>query len=79
NGLIPHIQAGWLTAGPETAQLALYFGADDFGGTLYDEKVLEWKRAEAPIDKKEDVIAIIRGTGFRPAERDNLYRIVRYF
>ncbi|MEM0468022.1 MAG: cyclic dehypoxanthinyl futalosine synthase [Pyrobaculum sp.] len=79
NGLIPHIQAGWLTAGPETAQLALYFGADDFGGTLYDEKVLEWKRAEAPIDRKEDVIAIIRGTGFRPAERDNLYRIVRYF
>ncbi|MGB9705085.1 MAG: cyclic dehypoxanthinyl futalosine synthase, partial [Pyrobaculum sp.] len=48
-GLIPHIQAGWLTTGPETAQLALYFGADDFGGTLYEEKVLEWKRAEAPI------------------------------
>jgi 2-iminoacetate synthase ThiH len=26
--LIPHIQTGWLTTGPETAQLAMYFGAD---------------------------------------------------
>jgi len=76
--LIPHIQTGWLTTGPETAQLAMYFGADDFGGTLYEEKVLEWKRAEAPIDRREDVIRLIRAAGFRPAERDNLYRVVSY-
>ncbi|MEL9990669.1 MAG: cyclic dehypoxanthinyl futalosine synthase [Thermoproteus sp.] len=76
DGLIPHIQTGWLTTGPETAQLAMYFGADDFGGTLYEEKVLEWKRSEAPVDRREDVERIIRGAGFRPAERDNLYRVV---
>jgi len=74
--LIPHIQTGWLTTGPETAQLAMYFGADDFGGTLYEEKVLEWKRAEAPIDRREDVAKLIKSAGFRPAERDNLYRII---
>lgn len=79
DGLIPHIQAGWLTTGPETAQLALYFGADDFGGTLYEEKVLEWVRAEAPIDRKTDVVNIIRDAGFKPAERDNLYRTVAYY
>lgn len=73
-GLIPHIQAGWLTTGPETAQLALYFGADDFGGTLYEEKVLEWKRAEAPIDRRADVVNIIKSAGFTPVERDNWYR-----
>jgi len=77
--LIPHIQTGWLTTGPETAQLTMYFGADDFGGTLYEEKVLEWKRAEAPIDRREDVIRLIRAAGFRPAERDNLYRVVSYY
>ncbi len=75
-GLIPHIQAGWLTTGPETAQLALYFGADDFGGTLYEEKVLEWKRAEAPIDRRADVVNIIKSAGFTPVERDNWYRPV---
>ncbi|MEM1598218.1 MAG: cyclic dehypoxanthinyl futalosine synthase [Pyrobaculum sp.] len=77
DGLIPHVQTGWLTTGPETAQLAMYFGADDFGGTLYEEKVLEWKRAEAPVDRREDVIRIIKTAGFTPAERDNLYRVVR--
>ncbi len=77
--LIPHIQTGWLTTGPETAQLAMYFGADDFGGTLYEEKVLEWKRVEAPIDRREDVIRIIKTVGFTPAERDNYYRVVELY
>ena len=78
-GLIPHIQTGWLTTGPETAQLAMYFGADDFGGTLYEEKVLEWVRAEAPVDRREDVVAVIKSPGFTPAERDNLYRVVKVY
>jgi Thiamine biosynthesis enzyme ThiH and related uncharacterized enzymes len=78
-GLIPHIQTGWLTTGPETAQLAMYFGADDFGGTLYEEKVLEWVRAEAPVDRREDVVAVIKSPGFTPAERDNLYRVVKAY
>ncbi|WP_148682261.1 cyclic dehypoxanthinyl futalosine synthase [Pyrobaculum neutrophilum] len=77
--LIPHIQSGWLTTGPETAQLAMYFGADDFGGTLYEEKVLEWKRAEAQIDRREDVVDIIRSAGFTPAERDNMYNVVKVY
>ncbi|MEM1663748.1 MAG: cyclic dehypoxanthinyl futalosine synthase [Pyrobaculum sp.] len=77
--LIPHIQTGWLTTGPETAQLAMYFGADDFGGTLYEEKVLEWKRVEAPIDRREDVVKIIKSAGFKPAERDNRYNVIRYW
>jgi cyclic dehypoxanthinyl futalosine synthase len=55
----------------------MYFGADDFGGTLYEEKVLEWKRAEAPIDRREDVINIIKRAGFVPAERDNFYRTLK--
>ncbi|MFN3803431.1 MAG: cyclic dehypoxanthinyl futalosine synthase [Pyrobaculum sp.] len=77
--LIPHIQTGWLTTGPEAAQLAMYFGADDFGGTLYEEKVLEWKRAEAPIDRRADVIEIIKAAGYIPAERDNFYRVVQFW
>lgn len=78
-GLIPHVQTGWLTAGPETAQLAMYFGADDFGGTLYGERVLEWRRAEAPVNRREDVVRLIESAGFVPAERDNLYRIARVY
>ena len=39
-GLISHIQSSWLTNGIGMAQLALHFGADDFGGTLIGEEVV---------------------------------------
>jgi dehypoxanthine futalosine cyclase len=77
DAFIPHIQSSWLTNGPEAAQLAMYFGADDFGGTLYEEKVLEAQRRSSPIGTREDVEELIRGAGFEPAERDNWYRIIR--
>ena len=40
DGLIPHIQSSWLTNGIAMAQMALQYGADDFGGTLLGEEVV---------------------------------------
>jgi cyclic dehypoxanthinyl futalosine synthase len=37
---IPHIQASWPTMGPQIAQLALEYGADDFGSTMLEENVV---------------------------------------
>ena len=37
---VDHIQAGWVTEGPHLAQIALTFGADDFGGVLMEESVV---------------------------------------
>ena len=37
---INHIQASWFSEGYKTGQIALSFGADDFGGTLFDENVM---------------------------------------
>ena len=74
---IPHIQSSWLTNGPESAELAMYFGADDFGGTLYEEKVLEGQRRRSPIATRKDVEELIRRAGFQPVERDNWYRPAR--
>src|SRR3989338_2195047 len=34
---IQHLQTGWVTGGPKLAQVALGFGADDFGGILMEE------------------------------------------
>ena len=36
---VPHIQASWFSEGKKTGQIALHFGADDFGGTLQEENV----------------------------------------
>ena len=35
---VPHIQASWFSEGRKTGQIALQFGADDFGGTLVRRK-----------------------------------------
>ncbi|HLB00202.1 MAG TPA: CofH family radical SAM protein, partial [Bacteroidota bacterium] len=36
-----HIQASWFSEGKKAGQIALHFGADDFGGTLFEEHVHE--------------------------------------
>ena len=32
---VPHLQVSWVTQGPKVAQVALKFGADDFGSTMW--------------------------------------------
>ncbi len=74
--LIPHIQAGWLTVGPNVAQLSLNFGADDWGGTLYDERVIPATGLRVKFPRAEEVVNWIRGAACTPVERDNWYRVV---
>ncbi len=40
HGLIDHLQSSWLTNGVGMAQLAIFHGSDDFGGTLIGEEVV---------------------------------------
>lgn len=37
---IPHIKAYWAFAGIKAAQMALWAGADDFDGTIVEEKLV---------------------------------------
>ncbi len=73
-----HIQASWFSEGKKTGQIALHFGADDFGGTLFEENV----HAAANFVNKtntEEVVNLIRESGFTPAQRTTLYEIVRTY
>lgn len=73
-----HIQASWFSEGKKTGQIALHFGADDFGGTLFEENV----HAAANFVNKtntDEVIALIRESGFVPAQRTTDYRILKTF
>jgi len=68
----PHIQASWFSEGKRAGQVALHFGADDFGGTLFEENV----HAAADFVNKttvEEVCVLIRDAGFTPAQRTTLY------
>jgi cyclic dehypoxanthinyl futalosine synthase len=71
----PHIQASWFSEGKKTGQIALHFGADDFGGTLEEENV----HASANFvhtTTVHETVDLIRESGFVPAERTTLYDII---
>ena len=74
---VQHIQASWFSEGKKTGQVALHFGGDDFGGTLFDENVMQ----EAGFYNRtsvEEVTHLIRQAGYTPAQRTTLYEILRH-
>ncbi len=74
----PHVQASWFSEGKKTGQLALEFGADDFGGTLIEENVL----LSADFVNRantEEVLYLIHDAGYVPVQRDTLYKILRVY
>ena len=74
-----NIQAGWLTEGIKIGQAALAFGANDMGGTLLEDKVLEPTGIDASHTRKEDLIRLIREAGYIPAQRNTNYEILQVF
>ncbi len=74
---VPHLKAYWIMLGEKTAQVALSFGANDFDGTVVEEKIVHMAGAESP---QELTVArlrfLIREAGKTPVERDTLYRVV---
>ena len=78
SGLIDHLQSSWLTNGIGMAQLALNHGADDFGGTLTGEEVVSATGARSTELTSDKIIVAIKQAGFRVAERDNSYKIIKY-
>lgn len=73
---VPNIQASWVTQGIKMAQIALRFGANDFGSTMIEENVV----AAAGVKYKvsvHDIISAVRSSGFHPAQRDMYYKIIK--
>ena len=71
---VPHVKAYWISLGLPTAQTALWFGADDFDGTVSEEKVYHLAGAQTPQTLAPDEIArLIRAAGRVPVERDTFY------
>lgn len=69
---IPNIQASWVTQGLKMAQVALRFGANDFGSTMLEENVVAAAGVKHLVSVK-DIIGAIRGAGFRPIQRNMYY------
>lgn len=72
---IEHIGSGWVTEGMRVAQIGLMFGADDMGGILMEEKVLESTGMRNRTNISE-IVDTIKRAGLKPARRDTEYNIL---
>ncbi|WP_147822033.1 aminofutalosine synthase MqnE [Salidesulfovibrio onnuriiensis] len=71
---IPHIKAYWVMLGVKVAQAALKFGADDFDGTVVEEKIGHEAGADsAQAMTRAELEGMITGCGFTPVERDSYF------
>ena len=75
---VPHVQASWFSESKRTGQIALHFGADDWGGTLFEENV---HRAADFVNTigVEEIVTLIREAGFAPVQRTTTYEILRRY
>lgn len=72
---IENIQASWVTMGPKVAQLALHFGANDFGSTMIEENVVAAAGVHFRLSVQE-IRSIIEAAGFKPRQRTMAYGLV---
>ncbi|HEX6467423.1 MAG TPA: cyclic dehypoxanthinyl futalosine synthase [Terriglobales bacterium] len=70
---IQNIQASWVTQGLKVLQLGLRFGGNDVGSVMLEENVVR-SAGVSNCTTEEELRFIIRDAGFRPVQRDTLYR-----
>lgn len=75
---VENIQASWVTQGLKLAQVALRFGANDFGSTMIEENVVASAGVSYAVSLP-DIIEAIRSAGFVPAQRDTYYNLLKSF
>jgi len=73
-GSINHIQVSWVKLGRELSQLAMLAGADDYGGTLFEENISRLAGATAgQYVSPDEFQERIREIGRIPAQRNTTY------
>jgi cyclic dehypoxanthinyl futalosine synthase len=72
---IRNIQGGWVTEGPGVAQLALCFGANDWGGWMMEENVVASTGTKHELNV-ETMRRLSAETGLVLRRRDYFYRLL---
>ena len=76
----PHIKAYWVMIGPQLAQVALSFGADDMDGTVKEEVITHMAGAETEQALgHKTLIRLVKEAGRNPVERDTLYTVLNTY
>ena len=72
---IPNLQSSWVTQGPAMGQVALKFGANDFGSLMMEENVVSSAGTSFRLTL-EEMRRLIRDAGYEPRQRNNEYQLV---
>jgi len=73
-GKINNIVSYWVALGDKLAQALLTFGANDLGGTFYNESVISVVKTGKGLGKTpEELEYMLMLAGWTPAERDTFY------
>jgi cyclic dehypoxanthinyl futalosine synthase len=70
-----NIQSSWVTQGPRIGQIALRYGANDFGSVMMEENVVSSAGTTFRITCDE-IENLITEAGFEPHTRNNWYELV---
>jgi cyclic dehypoxanthinyl futalosine synthase len=73
-----NIQVSWVTQGIKVAQVGLRFGANDFGSTMLEENVVKAAGVSYRVSMDE-IIQAIKSAGFKPAQRNTYYNILKLY
>ena len=72
---IDNIQSSWVTQGPEIGQIALRYGANDFGSVMMEENVVSSAGTTFRLDAGQ-IERLIRDAGYEPRRRNNWYELL---
>src|SRR2546430_13954587 len=72
---IDNIQSSWVTQGPEIGQIALRYGANDFGSVMVGQYVVSVSGTPFRLDTWQ-IESLIRGAGYEPRRRNNWYELL---
>jgi len=70
-----NVQSSWVTQGPKIGQVALRYGANDFGSVMMEENVVSKAGANFRLESQE-IETLIREAGYTPRRRNNWYELV---
>ena len=70
-----NVQSSWVTQGPKIGQIALRYGANDFGSVMMEENVVSSAGTSFRL-QKEEIQGLIREAGYEPHRRSNWYRLL---
>ena len=71
----PNVQSSWVTQGPDIGQVALKYGANDFGSVMMEENVVSSAGTTFRLDAAQ-IEALIRDAGYEPRRRNNWYELL---